>query len=242
VSATATALVLHGLYDPEGVEALEAFADGRGGYYSHPGTDQTDYATTCLIRALRQSAGLGEKTSEEYLRSGFEHRSERSFANPYLVDWALARALGGDESARELRDRLADEILDSMNEDYSFGLFDIPMSSAFAILSLAALGRRDRTLLLAQVQLMDFMEPDGTFPSGTPFYSAGTGAEGGPHEISLFFDSHKAISTSSAALALRAESSFPTDEEPEPAGRQRRKAHPRYGCRDHVEYVRRFAC
>ena len=28
MSATVTALVLHGLYDPEGVEALEAFAAG----------------------------------------------------------------------------------------------------------------------------------------------------------------------------------------------------------------------
>ena len=206
VSATATALVLHGLYDPEGVEELETFADGRGGYYSHLETDehrgQTDYATTCLVRALRRDAGLDSKTSVEYLESGFRSRSGRYFANPYLVDWALARALEGDESAQELRDRLADEILDSMNDDHTFGLFDVPMSSAFAILSLAALGRRDRTLLLAQLRLMDFMEPDGTFPPGTPFYSARTGEDGGPHEVSFFFDGRRAISTSAAALAL----------------------------------------
>ena len=245
VSSTATALVLHGLYDPGGIEALEAFADGRGGYCSHLGNDerggQADYATTCLVRALRQGAGLDEKVSAEYLRSGFQSRSGRSFANPYLVDWALALALEGDECAQDLRDRLAGEILDSMNEDHTFGLFDVPMSSAFAILSLAALGRRDRTLLLAQLRLMDFMGPDGTFPPGTPFYCAGMGEEGGRHEISLFFDSCKAISTSAAALALLAKSSSATDEGSEPAGRRGRKVHPRYGCRDHVEYVRRFA-
>jgi hypothetical protein len=245
VSSTATALVLHGLYDPGGIEALEAFADGRGGYCSHLGNDerggQADYATTCLVRALRQGAGLEEKVSAEYLRSGFQSRSGRSFANPYLVDWALALALQGDESAQDLRDRLAGEILDCMNEDHTFGLFDVPMSSAFAILSLAALGRRDRTLLLAQLRLMDFMGPDGTFPPGTPFYCAGMGDEGGRHEISLFFDSCKAISTSAAALALLAKSSSATDEGSEPAGRRGRKVHPRYGCRDHVEYVQRFA-
>ena len=245
VSATATALVLHGLYDPEGVEELETFADGRGGYYSHPETDehrgQTDYATTCLVRALRRDAGLDSKTSVEYLESGFRSRSGRYFANPYLVDWALARALEGDESAQELRDRLAEEILGSMNDDHTFGLFDVPTSSAFAILSLAALGRRDRTLLLAQLRLMDFMEPDGTFPPGTPFYSAWAGEDGGPHEVSFFFDGRRAISTSAAALALQAKSSSATAEEFKPNGRRRGEAHPRYGCRDHEEYVRRFA-
>lgn len=245
VSSTATALVLHGLYDPEGVEALEAFADGRGGYYSHLGADerggQADYATTCLIRALRQGAGLEEKVSAEYLRSGFQSRSGWSFANPYLVDWALALALEGDESAQDLRDRLAGEILDSMNDDHSFGVLDVPTSSAFAILGLAALGRRDRTLLLAQLRLMDFMGPDGTFPPGTPFYCTGMGAEDGRQEVSPLFDSGKAISTSAAALALLVKSSPATAEESEPAGRRGKDAHPRYGCRDHVEYVRRFA-
>ncbi|MGH3146004.1 MAG: hypothetical protein ACRDTR_09415, partial [Rubrobacter sp.] len=236
-----------------------------GAYYPHLGADerepevsrgdergsQTDYATTCLIRALRHGAGLDAKTGVEYLVSGFQHRCGRYFANSYLVDWALARALEGDDSAHELRDRLADEILDSMNDDYSFGLFDVPMSSAFAILSLAALGRRGRTLLLAQLRLMDSMERDGTLPPGTPFYSArapevgsaivGTGADGGLHEVSLYFDGQGAISTSAAALALLAESSPVTEGESGQISRRRGDAHPRYRCRDHAEYVRRFA-
>ena len=163
----------------------------------------------------------------------------------------LARALEGDESAQELRDRLADEILDSMNDDWSFGLYDVPMSSAFAILSLAALGRNDRTLLVCQLRLLDFMGADGDFPPGTPFYSsreleggravAVTENNGGSREISLFVDDHRAISTSAAALALLMETAPVTDDESEQVSRRRGEAHPRYRCRDHAEYVRRFA-
>jgi hypothetical protein len=84
-------------------------ADGTGGYYSHLETDenhgQIDYAATCLIGALRRDAGLDAKTSVEHLEPGFQSRSGWCLANPYLVDWAL----GGDDSAQELRDRLADD-------------------------------------------------------------------------------------------------------------------------------------
>jgi hypothetical protein len=149
VSSTATALVLQGFRDPDAVEALEAFADGEGGYYPWSLTDeigqddtapgataghrQADFATTCLIRALRNDVGLETNTGVEYLASRFESRSGLCFANPYLVDWALASALGKVGAARELRDQLAAEILASMNDDYSFGLFDVPISSVFAI-------------------------------------------------------------------------------------------------------------
>lgn len=253
VSSTASALVLQGWFrDPEGVEALEVFADGRGGYYPRLLSDerepttmddggngyrrQPDFATTCLIRALRNDAELDTKTSIEFLASRFESRNGLYFANPYLVDWALASALEKDESARELQDRLVTEILASMNDDYSFGHFDVPMSSAFAILSLAALGYRDRTLRMAQLRLLDFMEPDGAFPAGTPFYSAGISARGDGED----FDGRKAISTASATLALRAECS-PAARDSDPVEERWGEAHPRYGCRDYVEYVQRFA-
>jgi hypothetical protein len=266
VSSTASALVLQGFYDPLGVEALEVFADGRGGYYPHlrtnervPGNTlaggsnayrhQPDFATTCMIRALRNGAGLDRRTSVEYLGSRFESRSGLYFANPYLVDWALARALEGDEPARELRELLIAEILASMNDDYSFGLFDVPLSSAFAILSLASLGFRSRTLRLAQLRLLDFMQPDGTFPSGAPLYSArrverhlpaGIGASGRETwDISLCADQHRPISTAAAALALLAGCS-PDESDPDVVGERWAEAHPRYRCRDHAEYVRRF--
>lgn len=156
--------------------------------------------------------------------------------NPYLLDWALASALKKDESAQELRDLLAAEILATMNDDYSFGLFDVPMSGAFAILSLAALGHRGRTLRMAQLRLLDFMEPDGAFPSGTPFYSARAvkqqehvpagisawGEEGEQqrqvirvdrelYEVSLYFDGHKTISTAAASASATSRITSPVD-------------------------------
>jgi hypothetical protein len=260
VSSTATALVLQGFRDPEAVEALEAFADGEGGYYPWSLTDekgpddtspggtawrrQADFATTCLIRALRNDAGLETRTGIDYLASRFESRSGLSFANPYLVDWTLASALSKDEAAWELRDRLAAEILASMNDDYSFGLFDVPISSAFAILSLAALGITDRTIRMAQLRLLDFMEPDGAFPAGTPFFSAeatGQGEmRGRPQILDLRLHGHEAVSTAAAALALVARCS-PVERDPDILKERAREAHPRYGFRDHTEYMRNFA-
>jgi len=242
-SSTATALVLWGLRDPEAVEALEAFADGEGGYYPWPpandtaGSHQADFATTCLIRALRNEARLEMKTDLGYLASRFESRSGWCFANPYLVDWALASALGNGEATRGLKDRLVAEILASMNDDYSFGRFDVPVSSAFAILSLSALGVTDRTLRIAQLRLLDFMEPDGAFPAGTPFYTAE--AMGGGTERPRFYG-HNVVSTAAAALALLAGCS-PLESDPDLIEERAGVAHPRYGCRDHAEYVQGFA-
>ncbi len=260
VSSTATALVLQGFRDPEAVEVLEAFADGEGGYYPWSSTDekgsddsasggmtgrrQADFATTCLIRALRNDVGLETKTGVGYLASRFESRSGLCFANPYLVDWALASALGKDEAARELRDRLAAEILASMNDDYSFGRFDVPISSAFAILSLAALGVEDRTIRIAQLRLLDFMKPDGAFPAGTPFYSAGATSRGGrrgpPQNRDLRLHGHEAVSTAAAALALLAKCS-PVERDPAILKERAGETQPRYRCRDHTEYVQSFA-
>jgi hypothetical protein len=257
-SSTASAIVLQGLYDPTGVEALEAFADGRGGYYSRLPADQRetasdpansgdghhhpDFATACMIRALRNGAGLDTRTGVEYLATRFEGRSGLCFANPYLVDWALASALENDDSAQELRNMLTSEILASMNDDYSFGRFDVPLSSAFAICSLASLGFRSRTLRLAQLRLLDFMQPDGTFPTGTPLFSvrADTREPGrGPRDVFLRADRHGTISTAAGTLALLAACSA-EEGDPYAGGEWGGGAHPRYGCRDHEEYIRRF--
>jgi hypothetical protein len=81
------------------VEALETFADGQGGYYPQLWSDteqpgrmvidltnrhwcQPDYATTCLVRGLRQAAGLPVKTPLNALAAGFATRSGLYFANP----------------------------------------------------------------------------------------------------------------------------------------------------------------
>ncbi len=277
VTATDSALVLLGLRDAEAVEALEIFADGEGGYYpqrwsesGEPGTMRVekgtrhwcrpDYATTCLVAALRREAGLPAKTSSAYLAAGFETRSGLYFANPYMVDWALALALGEDETAAQLRRQLAAEIFAGMNDDYSFGSYDVPLSTAFAILALAALGHHDRTVRLAQLRLLEFMQPDGGWPEAIPFYStlaiddeqvtpnalvrrlfADTNrqiarANGQYHAISLYLDGDRMISTAIAALALP-EVARAEDYDRDPRAVVRVVPHARYRCRDHREYI-----
>ncbi len=284
ITATDSALVLQGFNEPKSLEALDLFADGEGGYYPQLwSTDkqpnkmlldescthwcQPDYATTCLVRALRQEAGLTSKTSTEYVAAGMSSRSGLYFANPYLVDWFLARAVAQDESAAPLRSQLLAEILASMNEDYSFGLYDQALSTALAILSLAQLGYRGQDMRVAQLRLLEFIGKDGLLPKATPFYSSlrlnaqlGDRAmlgllmtqafasdtkqkqirlvEGEYHSISLYEDTHSLITTALTALAL-AEPYIAEDAEY--GDRLQSQVHPRYQCRDHCEYIAQFA-
>ncbi|MTF40716.1 hypothetical protein [Cyanobacterium aponinum] len=187
VTATDSALVLQGFNLPESVEALEVFADGKGGYYPQLWSEekqegkmvyddscahwcQGDYATTCMVRNLRKRAGLESKTPLDYLLSGFEHRSGLYFANPYLVDWYLAQAITDEEERDILRQKLITEILASINEDYSFGLYDVAFSTALAILTLTELGVRSRTIRVMQLRLLELMEAKTTLT--IPFYSS----------------------------------------------------------------------
>ena len=172
----------------ESIEALEQFSDGKGGYYPQlwdksPQANkmkmdrscehwcQTDYSTTCLIRALRKKAGLSEKTSVEFLTAGMSNRSGLYFANPYLVDYFLALAIAEDDSAIYLRQQLLKEVLASRNEDFSFGTFDRAFSTSLAILTMATLGFKGRTLQASQLKLLEFIKVDGKLPIAIPFYS-----------------------------------------------------------------------
>jgi hypothetical protein len=189
ITSTDSALILQGFKDPQAVEALERFADGKGGYYPQlwstdeaPGKMvfdrschhwcQADYATTCMVKALRQEADLETKTSLDYLAAGMSSRSGLYFANPYLVDWVLARAIRDEQSAAPLRQQLLSEVLASINEDYSFGKYDIALSTALAILIMAVLGFRGRTIRAAQLRLLEFIDAQGHWPVSIPFYSS----------------------------------------------------------------------
>jgi hypothetical protein len=278
VTCIDSALVLQGFRDPAGVEALETFADGRGGYLPQLCSEepergkmvvtprnrhwcQPEYGTTCLVTALRAEAGLECKTSVGYLADGFENRGGLYFANPYMVDWVLAWALQGVASATALRVRLASEILASMNEDDSFGRYDIPISTALAILALVSLGTAGETVRRARLRLADLMMPDGRWAASIPFYSAVTiprerfpggllarlmlgerrgdlaWLEGAVRAVSLYIDEHHMISTALAVLSLtqpgpRAERDAALPMEKGDVG-----CHPRYRCEDHMEYI-----
>lgn len=284
ITATDSSLVLLGLDAPESVEALERFADGKGGYYpqlwsetKEPGKMlvdescyhwcQADYATTCLIRYLRNSVGLKSKTSVDYLTAAFEQRAGLYFANPYLVDWVLAEAIRDDKDAATLRERLLAEVMASMNPDFSFGQYDLALSTALGILTLGALGVRDRTIRVAQLRLLELMG-DKTSPA-IPFYSTLchdselTSQEkvalqlnetltrpkdgqkqirtikGQYHSISLYLDTYRMITTAISALAL-SQNSNPNIREVS-WNSSSSSCHSRYQCRNHSEYVAKFA-
>jgi hypothetical protein len=287
ITSTDSALVLQGLNEPEAVEALELFADGQGGYYpqlwsseKQPGKMvfdescrhwcQSDYATTCLVRALRKDAGLESKTSTDYLAAGFENRSGLYFANPYLVDWVLACAISFDESAAQLRQKLLAEILASMNEDYSFGIYDVAMSTALAILSMATLGFKGRTMQVAQLRLLEFIDSQGLLPVATPFYSSlRIDHEIPAHTLLGLLMSQTAANTSgnqqkqirkvqeqyhgislyvdthqmiTTALAVLALSQKCSSERQDlDLSSYKQQIHPRYQCLNHCEYIAKFA-
>ncbi|MDB9524585.1 hypothetical protein PN498_01175 [Oscillatoria sp. CS-180] len=192
LTATDSALVLQGMEAAAmlpSLAALEAFASPTGGYVpqlwalerqgQHMAIDdscrhwcQPDYGTTALISALRQQAGQSTDVLQNYLFQGMDNRSGLYFANPYLMDWILAQAIQEDPGAEPLRQQLWAEVRASMNEDYSFGQYDVAFSTALAIATLQLLGDRSRTMLAAQLRLLDFIEPDGRWPLAAPFYSS----------------------------------------------------------------------
>lgn len=188
VTATDSAFVLLGYYKPQSVLALERFSDGNGGYYPQLFSDtvgehqmkmdnsnshwcKTDIGTTYLVAALRSNAELPETTGNEFYERTFEHRGSLFFANPYMTDYFLAMALScrDNQVCKVLREKLKNEIICSMNEDYSFGKFDVPLSSAFAILALSELGFNNRVLSLCQLKLSGMLKDDTD--NMIPFYS-----------------------------------------------------------------------
>ncbi|MDY0094905.1 MAG: hypothetical protein RBT80_19595, partial [Candidatus Vecturithrix sp.] len=186
ITATDSALILLGLDDVEAVQTLQMFYDGHGGYYpqlwsEEPRPDhmllknsyrhwcQSDYGTTCLIRGLRQQHHLACTTSLSYLSEGFEQRSGLYFANPYLVDWALALALKDDPQAAELRMQLLLEVLTSQAPDGTFGCFDRACSIALAVLTLKTLGYGGQAVMHAQEWIAN---TSVTAEKARPFYSS----------------------------------------------------------------------
>jgi hypothetical protein len=265
-TSTDSVLVLLGLDDEQAVADLERFSDGQGGYLPQLAAAtasagkmlfepekrhwcQADYATTCLVSAHRKRLGLGPiPATERYIQEGFATRSGLFFGNPYLVDWAVAQALGKD--AHALREQLRCDILTSINEDYTFGRFDRPLSTACAILALGALGYHGRALRAAQLALTRFVDSDGLLPVSTPFHSSlmidGTATgerivrvEDHILAVSLHVDVHRMIGSAVAAMALCVPR---LDDEPDRMifAELKRAPQPRYACADHVEYATRF--
>jgi hypothetical protein len=215
----------------------------------NPHWRQTDFATACLVRSLRFRAGLSEQTPDSWIERRFDQRAGLFFANPYLTDWALAQAISAGEKTVHLRHRLIASIAASRNDDFSFGKFDKALSTALAILALTTAGSHGRLVRMAQLRLLEFMEPNGQFPRSTPFYSSlisdrnpGENAQiidvaGQAHELWLYHDSYSSIGTAVAAMAL----SSHCNPEIIDVDRPHSEDSSRYNCPDAASYVRLFA-
>ncbi len=98
-TATDSALILLGQNDANVIDALERFADGSGGYLpqlsnseggplhmrqdaSHQHWCQADFGTTCLVRALRRSVGLVQRTSTTWLEAPIRAPRRVVFCQP----------------------------------------------------------------------------------------------------------------------------------------------------------------
>lgn len=265
-TCTDSALILQGFSSSDSVSQLEEFADGRGGYFPQLWSSkresgkmldcfetrhwcQSDFATTCLVRFLRDEARLPSVTPLAYLEAQFDSRAGLYFANPYLVDWSLAQAIRNDPEAEFLKAVLRREILLSRNKDYSYGTYDLALSTALAILALSAIGENGRHVRMSQLRLLEMTQRDSLWPCCTPFYSTyrsdkqrSLGEQivevaGERHELSLYVDEHRIVATALAALALSEECSVAKEEVMTPQN----DPHPRYECRTVAEYVQRFA-
>jgi len=275
ITATDSALILLGLNDVTAVDALERFHDGQEGYYpqlwsQEPRPDfmlltenvrhwcQPDYATTCLIRWHRMRHGLPPHTSLAYLEDGFEQRSGLYFANPYLVDWVFALAIQKDDQAETLQQRLLQEVCASQHRDGAFGSYDRMLSTALAVLTLAALGENDGRIAQAQRWMAEEYGRHPAADAPIPFYSSDM-LDDDPrsfsallhlkalngeriatvgktyHAISYYQDTSLMILPALTALALGIPANNTSDAADE------RPSHPRYQCKTHAEYIARFA-
>lgn len=274
-TATDTVLVSQGMFSDETAPALEQFRDRQAwGFLPQlaeatpatarhmaitPGNKhwcQPDYPTTCLALAELERSGRPVTGDDvQPLADRFPTRSGLFFANPYLVDLALAKLLGNiigsggtdrnDGLRRELTNRLVAELTASMNPDGSFGTFDPWLSTSAAILALAELNAAPHHIRAGQLRLLSWIEEDGTLPTATPFYSSHATQRGpessessaADHAITWYCDPHRLITTACAVLALSAQ---PSPGDPDQATDSAAVSHPRY--RVGIEsYVREYA-
>jgi hypothetical protein len=278
-TAIDTTLVAQSLDDPRTVQALQRFRVPDGGYVPQLWTEsdepgrmrlcdevrhwcQPDFATTCMVVALRRGARCPIGGTWKWLTERFERRNGLFFANPFLTDWALSKAVAdnlpatrpADELHRTtLADRLRTDVLAAQHADGSFGSYDLAFSTALAILALRNLGVRGRPILRAQLRLLDWVASDGRLPPATPFFSSlriAAPVDGGlcpqhiavdecPYALTFYRDDERLISTAVAALAL----STPADDNGSAAEAFADVGipHGRYGCREISDYIRAFA-
>jgi hypothetical protein len=263
-----SALVLQSLTDAGAARQLDQFFDGEKGLYPQlwavdpkPGEMiydprkrhwcQADAATTALVVALQKRHGLAvDARMEQYVRTSFDTRSDLYLANPYMVDWIYAQALMRMDGTEQLREQLKQELLQSLNADFSFGQFDKVLSSAFGAMALLALGYRGNVVMALQLFIINnyHREKNG---KNVPYYSSLINDDGHTEgrtvkvngytlDLSLHEDTYNMIYISMVALALNERIGI-NDLTEETLLYIEAVAHPRYGAASVKEYVEQVA-
>lgn len=132
---------------------------------------QPDIAVSALILGLQNEMGLPYKEKlVDFVVNNFEQRSGLYTTNPYFVDWIYAKGLVVSKN-QTLIDQLKEEILSSVNEDYSVGKFDKVFSTACAALALQELGCSKNLIFGLQLYVLNnYRNPMEQQP--IPFYSS----------------------------------------------------------------------
>lgn len=280
ITSVDSAFVLRAVGEVDGILALEQFSDGAGGYYPQLFTEgrqknrmtidsrtahwcQADYSILCQVEALKRRAGLTSLNNNPHLEQGFSTRSGLFIANPYLMDWLLADAIGTTTRYSAMAKTLATEVLTSLTDSSGGCQFDRTFSIALALSSLARLNCWSEQADDAFIELMDYW-PDG-IPACIPFYSTmhipwrGQGfweiaalklddtagqlinVGGQQHRITFYQDTHRLISQAIVFTAL-AELITYFQKSDRPASIQLNETpHPRYQCSRHADYIAQYA-
>ena len=140
VTCIDSALVLQGLGDPAGVEALEIFADGRGGYFPQLCSEepergkmvvtprnrhwcQPEYATTCLVAALRAHNGLRAEDRRRVPGAGLREQGRTVLRQPLYGGLGVGLGAAGDP----FRNRVARAIGGGNSRQHERGRFVRPL-------------------------------------------------------------------------------------------------------------------
>jgi len=265
-----SSLVLMNTYDVTAAELLGKFRDEATGAYlpqvahENPEEGQMQYvpekhhwcrddiATSVLIGRLLADHGLAvDDKLRRYISDKFGQRSDLYFANPYFVDWLYALGLAVPDNGPALKEKLKEEILASVREDFSVGQYDKVFSTACAILALKELGCDDNFLFGLQLYVLNhYQDPREQQP--TPFYSSLILAEKDDHSgrvckvgdtslsVYLYRDVHSMIYTALVSRCLSIAVS------PDAGGASleqyiSRTAEPRYAAPDHLTYIAEFS-
>jgi hypothetical protein len=267
-----TALILQFMYDNEATQLLQKFQDPKSGGFL-PQTDaevpkegdmkyvpekdhwcQANIASSALIAYIYHKHQINIDTQlEHFILSNFDNRSDLYFANPYFVDWLYAKSLTALSNTNSLKDRLKNEILSSINFDFSLGAFDKVFSTACGILALKELGASDNQLLALQLFVLNNYQTPGE-QQPIPFYSSLLLHE--THSVKtgnivsikdknlsvyLYKDQHSVIYTAIVGLSLSIDTKNASNQNKGIKDYVSANSPSRYVCKNHLEYIAQFA-